>query len=48
VNVFQAPEGFPIALPYGRDSEWVKNVLAAGRCGLETQGVRHRLAARTY
>src|ERR1022692_2288958 len=36
VNVFRAPEGFLIALTYGRDSEWVKNVLAAGGCQLET------------
>ena len=28
VNVFRAPEGFLIALTYGRESEWVKNVLA--------------------
>src|ERR1700686_4258173 len=30
VNVFRAPEGFLIALTYGRESQWVKNVLAAG------------------
>ena len=36
VNVFRGPEGFLIALTYGRDSEWVKNVLAAGGCQLET------------
>src|SRR6202040_28441 len=29
VNVFRAPQGFLIALTYGRDSEWVKNVVAA-------------------
>src|SRR6202049_320007 len=40
VNVFRAPEGFLIALTYGRESEWVRNVLAAGGCELETQGVR--------
>ena len=47
VNVFRAPEGFLIALTYGRESEWVKNVLAAGGCELETQGVRYRLSAPT-
>src|SRR5580658_989815 len=31
VNVLGTPEGFLIALTYGRDSEWVKNVMAAGR-----------------
>src|SRR6266851_5514108 len=36
VNVFRAPEGFLIALTYGRESEWVQNVLAAGNCQLET------------
>jgi hypothetical protein len=34
VNVFGAPEGFLIALTYGRDSEWVRNVVAAGACQL--------------
>jgi len=47
VNVFRAPKGFLIALTYGRESEWVKNVLAAGECQLETQGVRYRLSAPT-
>src|ERR1035437_8136217 len=45
VNVFRVPEGFLIALIYGRESEWVKNVLAAGGCELETRGVLHQLAA---
>src|SRR3984885_5590155 len=40
VNAFRAPEGFLIALTYGRESEWVKNVMAAGGCQLETRGVR--------
>src|ERR1700733_7016775 len=47
VNVFRAPEGFLIALTYGRESEWVKNVVAAGDCRLETQGVRYRLLEPT-
>jgi deazaflavin-dependent oxidoreductase (nitroreductase family) len=47
VNVFQAPEGFLIALTYGRESEWVKNVLAAGGCELETRDVRYHLSAPT-
>src|SRR5580692_12000143 len=29
VNVFRAPEGFLIALTYGRESEWVRNVVTA-------------------
>src|SRR6202035_5280752 len=47
VNVFRAPEGFLIALTYGRESEWVKNVLSAGGCELETRGVRYQLSAPT-
>ncbi len=47
VNVFRVPEGFLIALTYGRESEWVKNVLAAGGCELETRGARYLLSAQT-
>jgi deazaflavin-dependent oxidoreductase (nitroreductase family) len=47
VNVFREPDGFLIALTYGRDSEWVKNVVAAGGCELETRGVRYLLSAPT-
>jgi hypothetical protein len=43
----RVPEGFLIALTYGRESELVKNVLAAGRCELETRGVRYHLSAPT-
>jgi deazaflavin-dependent oxidoreductase (nitroreductase family) len=46
-NVFRVPEGFLIALTYGRESEWVRNVLAAGGCELETRGVRYQLFAPT-
>jgi deazaflavin-dependent oxidoreductase (nitroreductase family) len=45
VNVFRAPEGFLIALTYGRESEWVRNVIAAGGCELENRGVRYQLSA---
>ncbi|MGA8440854.1 MAG: nitroreductase family deazaflavin-dependent oxidoreductase [Candidatus Sulfotelmatobacter sp.] len=44
INVFRVPEGFLIALTYGRESEWVRNVVAAGVCQLETGGVRYRLS----
>jgi deazaflavin-dependent oxidoreductase (nitroreductase family) len=47
VNVFRVPEGFLITLTYGRESEWVKNVLVAGGCELETCGVRYQLVAPT-
>ena len=45
VNVFRAPEGFLIALTYGRESEWVRNVLAAGAGQLETRGVQYQLSS---
>jgi deazaflavin-dependent oxidoreductase (nitroreductase family) len=45
VNVFRAPEGFLIALTYGRESEWVRNVLAAGTCQLESRRVQYQLSA---
>jgi deazaflavin-dependent oxidoreductase (nitroreductase family) len=47
VNVFRATEGFLIALTYGRESEWVRNVLAAGGCELETRQVLYQLSAPT-
>lgn len=45
VNVFRQAEGFLIALTYGRDSGWVRNVLAAGGCQLETRRVAYQLSA---
>jgi len=47
VNVFREPDGFLIALTYGRDSEWVRNVLAAGGCQLETRSVPYQLSKPT-
>jgi deazaflavin-dependent oxidoreductase (nitroreductase family) len=44
VNVFREPGGFLIALTYGRDSGWVRNVLAVGRCQLETRLVTYQLS----
>jgi deazaflavin-dependent oxidoreductase (nitroreductase family) len=45
VNVFRAPNGFIIALTYSSQSEWVKNVLAAGACELKTRGKKCQLSA---
>jgi deazaflavin-dependent oxidoreductase (nitroreductase family) len=45
VNVFRASNGFIIALTYSSESEWVKNVLAAGGCELKTRGNKYRLSA---
>src|ERR1700736_5168368 len=47
VNVFRAPDGFLIALTYGRESEWVRNVLSAAGCQLETRRVCYQLSAPT-
>jgi deazaflavin-dependent oxidoreductase (nitroreductase family) len=38
VEVFGAGDGFIIALTYGPDSDWVRNVQAAGGCELRTRG----------
>jgi deazaflavin-dependent oxidoreductase (nitroreductase family) len=43
VNAFRTDSGYIIALTYGAQSDWVKNVLAAGSCELETRGRRVRL-----
>jgi deazaflavin-dependent oxidoreductase (nitroreductase family) len=47
VNVFRAPDEFLIALTYGRESEWVRNVLSAGGCQLETRHLMYQLSAPT-
>jgi hypothetical protein len=47
VNVFREPDGFLIALTYGRDSGWVKNVVAAGGCQLKTRGGLYHLCTPT-
>ena len=38
VNAFRTPDGYLIALTYGPDSDWTRNVLAAGGCRLLTRG----------
>jgi deazaflavin-dependent oxidoreductase (nitroreductase family) len=45
VNLFPRGEGYVIALMYGRDSQWVRNVLAAGVVEVETRGRMLRLEA---
>ncbi len=45
VSVFRIPGGFLVALTYGRDSDWVKNVLAAGSCQIETRRLIYDLTA---
>ena len=43
VNAFRLPGGYRIALTYGAESDWVRNVLAAGGCELLARGRRVRL-----
>jgi deazaflavin-dependent oxidoreductase (nitroreductase family) len=38
VNVFRRPGGYAIALTYGPDSQWTRNVLAAGHADIVTRG----------
>ena len=38
VNVFRRGDRYIIALTYGSNADWVRNVLANGGCTLETQG----------
>jgi deazaflavin-dependent oxidoreductase (nitroreductase family) len=44
VNVFQRQGGYVFALTYGSSALWVRNVLAAGECEMETQGRQVHLA----
>jgi len=44
VNVFRPSNGFIIALTYSSQSEWVKNVLAAGGCELQARGKKYQLS----
>lgn len=42
VNVFDTDDGVVIALTYGEDVDWLKNVLAAGECEVVRSGHVHR------
>jgi len=43
VNVFRRGDRYLFALTYGPESEWVKNVVAAGGCTLVSRGRRTEL-----
>jgi len=43
VNMFRDGERYVFALTYGADSQWVKNVMAAGGCEVRTNGTIVRL-----
>jgi deazaflavin-dependent oxidoreductase (nitroreductase family) len=38
INVFQQGEHYIFVLTYGSESQWVKNVLAAGGCQIRVRG----------
>jgi deazaflavin-dependent oxidoreductase (nitroreductase family) len=38
INVFRRDDTYLFFLTYGSDAQWVKNILAAGSCSLETRG----------
>jgi deazaflavin-dependent oxidoreductase (nitroreductase family) len=42
VNAFRVEDGYRIALTYGPNSDWVRNVMAADGCEIETR--RNRIA----
>src|ERR1700757_3518290 len=44
INVFRASNGFIIALTYSSQSEWVKNVLAAGGLEIKNRGEKYQLS----
>lgn len=44
INIFQHAGKYIIALTYGPDADWVRNVLASGDCMLETRGRTFRLS----
>lgn len=43
VNLFRSGDGYVIALTYGADAQWVRNVQAANGCEILTRGKRIRL-----
>ena len=45
VNLFRDGDRYVVALTYGSDSQWVRNVLAAGAVDIETRGRRVHLVA---
>ncbi len=44
INTFRDGEQYVIALTYGPNTDWVKNVLAANGCEIITRGQRVRLS----
>jgi deazaflavin-dependent oxidoreductase (nitroreductase family) len=47
VGVVATDEGFAIALPYGAEADWLKNVLASGAATIVHEGQTHRVTDPT-
>ncbi|WP_238335793.1 nitroreductase family deazaflavin-dependent oxidoreductase [Serinicoccus kebangsaanensis] len=45
VGATRVPDGFAVMLPYGPGTDWVRNILAAGRAELELDGRRYAVTA---
>ena len=43
INVFHREGRYVFALTYGREAQWVRNVIAAGTCEIEERGRKTRL-----
>ncbi|HJQ76130.1 MAG TPA: nitroreductase family deazaflavin-dependent oxidoreductase [Acidimicrobiia bacterium] len=43
LNVFEVAGGFVFALTYGPDTDWVKNVVAAGGCTIRHERIDYAL-----
>jgi deazaflavin-dependent oxidoreductase (nitroreductase family) len=43
VNIFAVDDTYVVALAYGTESDWVRNVLAAGGCDVLSRGRQLRL-----
>jgi deazaflavin-dependent oxidoreductase (nitroreductase family) len=43
INVFRRGDHYLFALTYGSNVDWLKNIVAAGACEMQTRGQRVRL-----
>ena len=43
IFAFPIQDGMLIALTYGKDTDWIKNVFARGSCAIEYRGRRYQL-----
>ena len=44
VVAWPLPDGFIMSLPYGADTDWCRNVLAAGQCTLQWHGLTYTVS----